>query len=567
MDCAVDNTLSEKVILVLGNNRLEANKNKLTASSLYFASLFSENFSDHRKNEYPINYEISISTLKDFVNWAEHTEDNQNDKINHYIVEPSLEKYTNKNDTDPLELLELSVVFMCEKLTNALTSIIILHWLYAEKIIEIWLMAEELGLEKLRDVALGACLDRFEELPLSSVAELSLENLMKLIGNINISSSPNWLKFIAKEGIRNYRSTADHDLSNHLYKSLLKIAELPSNSCSSAIKNRQNLVPCVVAQKIVNSTREKLPCVYWWRKKNFSELVDLKDIVDLMDNGKEVFGRQIIGRGFSIYVIGGEQGLGSGRFNKTIWRYCLLSKTWFSIAQLPCPRRHMAVKFIKNRLYLIGGVGHHRLKLSSVDVLDIHTGLWSKAAEIPEMFTEVPASCVVDGKIIYHKTNFYVFDPKINRWDTVKLITPDYFGPYHVESLMGSNNNTCCNDNNIYISAIDHDAKESTVLSRFSLDSIKNVRREKIHEWTKTIFRQIFTGSKLISFLYNDGEVTIEEGMLKNINTYKSIRTYTHPMKNIHETGFEQRLGCFNVIDPDTLHEQISFFDQESIDV
>lgn len=76
----------------------------------------------------------------------------------------------------------------------------------------------------------------------------------------------------------------------------MKIAELPSNSCSSAIKTRQNLVPCVVAQK-VNSTREKLPCVYWWRKKNFSELVDLKDIVDLMDNGKEVFGRQIIGRG------------------------------------------------------------------------------------------------------------------------------------------------------------------------------------------------------------------------------------------------------------------------------
>lgn len=49
----------------------------------------------------------------------------------------------------------------------------------------------------------------------------------------------------------------------------------------------------------------------------------------------------------------------------------LYSYTYY---RLPCPRRHMAVKFIKNRLYLIGGVGHHRLKLSSVDVLDIHTG-------------------------------------------------------------------------------------------------------------------------------------------------------------------------------------------------
>lgn len=115
---------------------------------------------------------------------------------------------------------------MCEKLTNDLTSIIILHWLYAEKIIEIWTLAQDLGLNKLSDVALGACLDRFEELPFTAVAELSLENLMKLIGNVNVRSSDNWLRFIAKEGIRSCTSAADHDASDHLFKLLLKVLKI-----------------------------------------------------------------------------------------------------------------------------------------------------------------------------------------------------------------------------------------------------------------------------------------------------------------------------------------------------
>lgn len=105
---------------------------------------------------------------------------------------------------------------------------------------------------------------------------------------------------------------------------------------------------------------------------------------------------------FSIYLIGGELGLGTGRFNTTLWRYCLFSKKWYIetvyvklqslsvdvyiffrllsaqiiVNRLPRPRRHMAVAFLKNKLYLFGGVGRHRLKLSSVDVYDIHAGIF-----------------------------------------------------------------------------------------------------------------------------------------------------------------------------------------------
>ncbi|XP_063993306.1 uncharacterized protein LOC135170980 [Diachasmimorpha longicaudata] len=561
----MDSVDNNQVILILGDNRIRANRDKLAKHSLYFSSLFSENFNDHRQNEYPINYGVSLDTLKDFVKWAEDTKHNDPKIQTHYKVEKCMEKFTNTHNSNPLELLELSVVFMCEKLTNDLTSIIILHWLYAEKIIEIWTLAQELGLDKLRDVALGACLDRFEELPYSSLSELTLENLLKLVGNVNVSCSRRWLRFIAKEAVQHHSASAEHDPSSHLYKSLLQIAEGPVDTCPNSIKNRPKYVSCVVAHKSMGD-KGKIPCVYWWRNSKFTELVDLKDIASIMDNGKEVFGRQVIGRGFSIYVIGGEQGLGSGRFTKTIWRYCLLSKTWFSVAEMPRPRRHMAVAFIKNKLYLIGGIGQHRLKLSSVDVLDIHTGLWSKAAEIPEMFTEVPASCVVDEKLIYFKTNFYVYDPIIDEWQAIKKSSCDgSSGLNHVDSLISYEDNTCCNDNNVYVGIADSD-NQRTLLSRFSLDSTSG-RLRFICEQSCDFPRQIFNGSMLFSFSHSNGEVKVERGTLESINSYQFMGICSTIVKSIHESGFQSRIGCFNVIDPATLHQQISFTDQVCINV
>ena len=54
----------EIVILVLKDQRIKAKKEKLRAYSLYFASLFSENFRDHDQIEFTINYEIPFSTLQ-----------------------------------------------------------------------------------------------------------------------------------------------------------------------------------------------------------------------------------------------------------------------------------------------------------------------------------------------------------------------------------------------------------------------------------------------------------------------------------------------------------------------
>ena len=45
-------------------------------------------------------------------------------------------------------------------------------------------------------------------------------------------------------------------------------------------------------------------------------------------------------------------------------------------------------------------------------------GEWSTGAEIPESFANIPASCVVNNKIIYFKSEYYIYDPATDIWTT-----------------------------------------------------------------------------------------------------------------------------------------------------
>lgn len=69
----------------------------------------------------------------------------------------------------------------------------------------------------------------------------------------------------------------------------------------------------------------------------------------------------------------------------------------------------MIAAFVEGNLILVGGVGKHRLKLETVDVLDIQTGEWKRGEPIPETFTEVPPHCVVGEALFYLKSALYVY--------------------------------------------------------------------------------------------------------------------------------------------------------------
>lgn len=58
-----------------------------------------------------------------------------------------------------------------------------------EFLIDVWLVAMDLGLSILQDTFFDACLDCFEQLPIEKLTRLEHHNLKKLLNNVNISST------------------------------------------------------------------------------------------------------------------------------------------------------------------------------------------------------------------------------------------------------------------------------------------------------------------------------------------------------------------------------------------
>ncbi|XP_076759991.1 uncharacterized protein LOC143428761 isoform X1 [Xylocopa sonorina] len=338
--------MEECLSLILNEHRVEANKRKLRDKSRYFASLFSHNFNDSDNKEHIINYDIALCTLQNFVQWIH--DDNYSEVLCHSI-KSSLTKFTRDHFLELLNILELSVLFMVDELTHDAMDILVLRWLLPERIIDIWLLAQELSLKVLEDICLSVCLDRFEELPVPLIVELSKDNAVRLIKNVNVRSSIEHLNLIRNEWMKFH---------------------LTSDNIGNIKEEREpKFVQGTVGYR-AHERAGKIAYLYTWDGRVLTECTQANDV---RFSRKCLIGAQVAGRGFSVYIVGGEMGLGTGQFNDIIWRYCLLSKRWYYQAKLPIQRRHMVAVFLRNKLIVVGGVGRHRLKLCTVDILNIHT--------------------------------------------------------------------------------------------------------------------------------------------------------------------------------------------------
>lgn len=113
-------------------------------------------------------------------------------------------KFFQNNFIELLNLLQLSVLFIVDELINDIIEIIVLCWLLPDKVIDIWLLAQELNIKPLRDICLSVCLDRFKELPLSMLIELTTDNINQLIQNINVRSTKNYLYFVRNKWMKHH---------------------------------------------------------------------------------------------------------------------------------------------------------------------------------------------------------------------------------------------------------------------------------------------------------------------------------------------------------------------------
>lgn len=511
--------MERNVTLIIDDNRFEASREILASKSNYFKSLFSGNFNDSFKEEHIINYDITVTTFKNFIEWV-HDDQEEYLYAGCYKIKQSMTKFMQKKYTHLMKLLKLSVLFMVDELTNDIIDIIILFWLKPHIVIRIWVIAHKLGLTVLQDVCLSVCLDRFEELPLYSLVKLSRPFIMNLLQNLNVRASVKYLRLVREEWLRNHARAA---IPNVTFWRLPKFID-----------------GTVVYQKYEGIIEDAN--VYTWNGCDFAKCVHIKHVQDLE---RGMVGMHVIGRGFSIYTVGGEQGFGTGKFNNIIWRYCLISKKWYYQATLPSPRRHMVVVFIKNKMIIVGGVGRHRLKLSTMDILDIHTGQWTKGADIPENFTTAPPHCVINHKLYIIKSQLYIFNPlKPHQWKTVQLAP--YFDNWDV----------CLTDNSAFFQIGECQGQRFLTRIEIMRDGVCCIPNcldyYTEHKVEETDY--VFTNHCFISRSFTvDG---LRLGILKDIHDESHLYPHIHKelRTDFNEDSVISLSECFKVIDPDTLY-------------
>ncbi|XP_071569168.1 uncharacterized protein [Temnothorax nylanderi] len=383
----------ETVTLVLKEERFEVEKQKLIDKSQYFAALLSANFLEYGQTEHIVNYDISSILLQDFIGWT-------HDKI----AFTSATSYDSEELDRLLSLLELGILFAADKLIEDITDRLERHFMLPIYTIKIWLLAQKLNINVLRDLSLAVCLDRFDELPLDSIYELSKEHFMKLIGNINLRATESHLLDVTREWM-NHR----HDFTIPLY-----ILE----------KKKQKILQGIISCEDNNGEQY----IHCWDGNDFFELTSFEyppDIVEHSSTSSSLEGMQITARRYQLYLCGGEYGIGSGIFNKNVWRYSLISKKWILETVMPVERRNMITVFLKDKLHLVGGVGRDEHELETIYIYDIYTGMWTSSdTKILLEFTSVPEHFIFNDKLIIYdiyrdnKPILYIYLPDEDVWKT-----------------------------------------------------------------------------------------------------------------------------------------------------
>ncbi|XP_014469149.1 PREDICTED: uncharacterized protein LOC106741535 [Dinoponera quadriceps] len=426
------------VALILKDSRLLVNRKQLISKSQYFAMLLSESYIDHLQQEHVINYDISISTLQDYINWI-HDEDFCM-KFD-FVCKTSLEKHCNPNSYEDLvKLLDLSVLFLTDLLTDEITNIMEAILVIPELLIDIWLVARDLGLSTLQDIFFAACLDYFDKLPIDKLLHLESQNLQKLLNNENISST-------------------EENMWNILFMWVKanKIEELPTKIPILIKDKKPKVLNCIIDYEKPQNYNSKI-FLYCWDGRNFFKYSTLTYPKEITNARHPLIGMQFTGRRYDLYMCGGEYGVGRGKFNEKIWHYSLISKKWIFETRMPRPRRNMITVLFKNKLYLIGGVGEYRTQLKSVNIYDIHSRIWTKGSQIPASFSGIPEYCVDDDKLIIYMTQLHVliYYSKDDTWTHFKLLCDKSLSQEII--LMGLDESAC------FLDVINKDATDDIVL-------------------------------------------------------------------------------------------------------
>ncbi|XP_063221248.1 kelch-like protein 40 [Bacillus rossius redtenbacheri] len=185
------------------------------------------------------------------------------------------------------------------------------------------------------------------------------------------------------------------------------------------------VLPCIVGHTVEETRGASLPAgkpfVFCYDEEK-GDVVPVVQLAKISDGPVELSGYKIASRGPSIFITGGEFLLGHGSWNRTVWRYSLLSESWGYETSIPSVRRHHSVCFMDDDLYLIGGFGKHRVIMSSVEKYNVTSRKWTRCTPLPQPLYN--AACVAHkGRILVFSQQMFVYSPDCDMWTSLNLHT------------------------------------------------------------------------------------------------------------------------------------------------
>lgn len=394
---------SDRVLIATSGQKFEASREALRRCSRYFDAMFASGMKESSCNVIEMQ-DIEPDTLRALIDVSEGRP-----------VKVSCENVDC--------LLKAGCLFQFERLRKDCTEHL-LDTVCLDNAVETWHKGDVFGVRQLRRAALVTLLwefERFVEHPTLAACPCSLIECLLSKDTLSASSeavvraaAEKWLtanasscdareviavaSCVRHNQLREQDSVAwcsfveallvHDDASTEQWREALRIGE-------TSVPRLRVLRPGVVVSCLCRQSPEVPSLCVYVPKKVDADAFSFHSALPTSSRPEPLRGFVVCSVGNDAYFLCGEYGIGSGHWNRDVFRWNHVLSKWVRVAILPEPRRHCKAVVVGKQIYLYGGFGRYRVRLFSVDIYDTYVGLWHRGEDLQEDVT-IDASAVVN---------------------------------------------------------------------------------------------------------------------------------------------------------------------------
>lgn len=389
---------SERVTIVSCGQKFPASRGALRQCSRYFEAMFASGMKESSCDEIEIR-DIEPNTLRLLIDESEGclvavTDDNVND------------------------LLKATCLFQFERLQKDCVERLV-EATELDNAVETWQTGDTFNLRPLRRAALVTLLWEFEKFVKHASFEACPFALLRTVLAKDTLNVPNeavvakaagkWLKAnlstCSEQEIVAVGSCVRHQLLDEgAFSAWRSFWEDSSGGLfdrwddvlrNSVGEPRSPIVrPAVVAYGLAQESDDFKSLAVYAPTKGDGPFT-LHSVLPAHNRPRELRAFVVCSVGKDAYFLGGEYGVGTGRWNQGVFRWDHALERWEQVSTLPEPRRHCKTVVIGDCIHLYGGFGRFRVRLNSIDIYDTVSGSWHRE-DMPPDAVAADASAIVN---------------------------------------------------------------------------------------------------------------------------------------------------------------------------